>query len=109
MQNILDMVLEYAEENNAGKVTKINLVIGELSGFVPEWMHTYFDHVSAGTIAHKAEVNIELVPALIKCGLCGKEFKLTKEKMELYCPECECARVEIISGKECSLKSIEID
>lgn len=110
MQSILNIVLEYAEKNNAKKVTKINLVIGELSGFIPEWMQTYFDFVSEGTIAHKAEVTIEWVPALIKCKECGKEFKLTKESIEFYCPDCGFgAPVEIMSGKEYNLKSIEVD
>ena len=110
MQSILDLVLEYAEKNNAKKVTKINLKIGELSGFVPEWMQSYFDFVADGTIAHKAEVNIEWVPAIINCKSCGKDYRLTKENIGFYCPECGFgAQVEILSGREYNLKSIEVD
>ena len=110
MQSILDIVLEYAAKNNANKITKINLVIGELSGFVPDWMRSYFDLVSQGTIAEKAEICIEWIPVLIKCKSCGKEFQLTKESFEFHCPECGYnAKIELLSGREYNVKSIEVD
>jgi hydrogenase nickel incorporation protein HypA/HybF len=110
MQSILDITLEYAAKYNAKKVTKISLEIGELSGFIPDWMQTYFNFVSEGTIAEKAELCIEHIPAVIKCKLCEKEYQLTKESFEFICPECgDEAQIEILSGKEYNLKSIEVD
>ncbi len=67
MQNILDIALEYAAKYNAKKITKINLEVGELAGIIPEWMQNYFDFVTEGTIAEKAELIIEWTPAMIKC------------------------------------------
>lgn len=110
MQSILDLVLEYAEKYNAKKVTKINLVIGELSGFIPEWMQRYFDFISKDTIAYNAEVNVEWVPVTVQCKSCGQEFQLTKESIEFHCPVCgPGAQIEILSGRDYTLKSIEVD
>ena len=110
MQNILDITLEYAAKNNARKVTKIYLEIGELSGIVPDWMQSYFDFVSENTIAGKAELCIEWIPALIKCKSCGKEFQVSRDNPQINCSECGVeSQVEIITGREYYLKSIEID
>ncbi len=110
MQSILDITLEYAAKYNAKKVTKINLEIGELSGFIADWMHRYFNFVSENTIAEKAELCIENVPAVIKCRSCGYEYQLTRQNVEFSCPNCsDGAQLEILSGKEYNLKSIEVD
>ena len=110
MQSILDITLEYAAKYNAKRVTKISLEIGELSGFVPDWMQNYFDFVSEGTIAEKAELFIERVPAVVKCNVCGKEYTLSGEEFCFSCPECgDAAQIEILSGKEYNLISIEVD
>ena len=110
MQSILDIALEYASKNNANKITKINLEIGELTGFVTDWMQRYFDSVSEGTIADNAEVVIEWKPAIIKCGSCRKESRITKDDNLFECPVCNSnSEIEIISGKEYNLVSIEVD
>ena len=110
MQNILDISIEYAAKNNAKKVTKIYLEIGELSGIVPDWMQSYFDFVSENTIAWKAELSIQWIPAVIKCKSCGKEFHVSRESPQIFCAECGVeSHVEILSGREYYLKSIEID
>jgi hydrogenase nickel incorporation protein HypA/HybF len=110
MQSILNITLEYAAKYNAKKVTRINLEIGELSGFIADWMYRYFDYVSENTIAEKAELCIEHVPAVIRCKSCGNEYHLAIENIEFICPECgDGSQNEIISGKEYNLKSIEVD
>lgn len=108
MQSILDIVLDFAKKNNAKQVTKINLEVGEMSGIVPDWMQKYFDFVSEGTIAEKSVLNIDWVPAVIKCRNCGKEFKVDKKDMQFFCSKCESKDIELISGRGYLLKSIEI-
>ena len=108
MQNILDIVVEHAEKYNAASVTKINLEIGDLAGVIPEWMQMYFDFVSKGTIAEKAELCINNVPAVIKCRSCDNEFRLAKDNWQFFCPACDSTDVEILSGREYFIKSIEV-
>ncbi len=109
MSNILDIVVENAQKNNAKRVTKIHLVVGELSDLIPEWMQTYFDFVSKDTIADNAELVIEKIPAVLKCDKCGHEFTITREDFQFTCRKCESADVTIQSGREFTVKSIEID
>lgn len=109
IQSVLDIVLDYAKKYNARKVKKINLEIGELSGFIPEWIQTYFDFVSKDTIAEKAKLVIKKIPAKIKCVECGKEFGVKKDKLEFTCPRCKSTDIELLQGREYFIKSIEVD
>ena len=61
MSNVLDIVVQHAQQNGAVKVTKIHLLIGELSDYIPEWMQNYFDFVSKDTIAENAQLVVEMV------------------------------------------------
>ena len=45
-ENIVTIALDKAREARASKIGKINLVVGELSGFVPECIKFYFDFLS---------------------------------------------------------------
>ncbi len=109
MSNILDIVLEYAGKNGATRVSKIYLVVGDLSDLVPEWMQTYFDFVSKDTIADKAELHITRVPAVLKCRSCSFEFTLSRENWQFSCPSCSASDVELLSGREFTVESIEIN
>ena len=108
MQSILDIVIDFADKNKAKKVARINLDVGELSGIVPEWMQKYFNFVSEDTVAENAELVIEWIPAVAKCRACGKEHRIERQNLVFICPECESKDIELISGRDYLLKSIEI-
>lgn len=109
MGNILDIILEYAEKNNAKKIHKVNLKIGVLSDIIPEWAQTYFDMLSKDTIADKAKLDIDKIPIRIKCESCGNDFTLGKGEMNFFCSKCKSTDIEILSGREFQITSIEID
>lgn len=109
MSNILDIVIEFAEKYNAKSVAKINLSVGELSDLIPEWMQTYFDFVSKDTIAEKAELNIERIPTVIRCKECGTETTIKRENLQFSCTNCDSDDVELLSGREFTIQSIEIN
>ncbi|MCX7678795.1 MAG: hydrogenase maturation nickel metallochaperone HypA [Spirochaetes bacterium] len=109
MGNILDIVLEYAAKAGAKKVLKINLIVGELSDLIPEWMQTYFEFVSKDTIAETATLEINRIPAVLRCNRCNTDFSFTKDDWQFRCPTCQSADIELISGREFTVESIEIE
>ncbi|MBP7585505.1 MAG: hydrogenase maturation nickel metallochaperone HypA [Spirochaetes bacterium] len=109
MSNILDIVLDFAGRHGATRVSKINLLVGDLSDLIPEWMQTYFDFVSKDTLADKALIVVNRVPAVLRCKGCSFEFTLDKEKWQFTCPKCSASDVELLSGREFTVESIEID
>ncbi len=106
-ENILNIALEKAEGADARRIVKVNLVIGKLTGVVEECVGFYFDFMSRDTIAEKAVLNITMVPTRVKCRVCGADFALGE--YDWTCPGCGGSSIEIISGKELFVESIEVE
>lgn len=106
-QSMLNLVLEQAEKAKAKRVGKIRLVIGEMTGVVSECVQFYFDFLSKGTPAEGAALAIKAVPTQAKCRECGKVFEL--EEFDWTCPNCRGNNIEILSGKELFVESIEVE
>lgn len=106
-QNIVSMALEKATAAKANKITRINMVIGDLSGIVDESVSFYFDFLTKNTLADGADLSFEKKPVVLRCRTCHAEF--TPNDHAWACPKCHEIGLEIISGRECYLESIEVD
>jgi hydrogenase nickel incorporation protein HypA/HybF len=106
-ESILNMALDKAGEANAARVTNINLVVGELSGIVGECVQFYFDFLSKDTIASGATLTIETVPTKVRCHRCDAVFSPVNG--DWSCPECRETGIDIVSGRECYMESIEVE
>jgi hydrogenase nickel incorporation protein HypA/HybF len=106
-QSMLDIVLEKAKESGARKVGAINLVIGELSGFVEESVRFYFDFLAKNTIAEGADLNFKPVSPRARCRSCDKPFEI--KELDWSCPQCRGSDIEITAGKELFIESIDVE
>ncbi len=106
-QGILSIVLEQAKTAQANKITKINLTIGELSGIVDECVQFYFGLLSKDTIAAEASLCFHRPPTKLRCRNCATTF--SPDKLDWACPNCRAQKIEIISGRECYVESIEVE
>ena len=106
-QSMLDLALEQAKKNNAIRIQKVSVTIGEMSGVVDECVRFYFEILSEGTIAEGAELAIRSIPATARCRLCETRFEV--HGMDWICPMCGKAQIEIVGGKELYLESIEVE
>lgn len=106
-QSILDIALRHAEEAGATQITHISLVIGQLSSFVDDSIQFYWDMASAGTIAVGATLHFRRVPAQLRCKDCGQVYTL--DGNDTTCAACGSVRIEVISGDEFYIESIDIE
>ncbi len=106
-EQVVEIVLDHARKAKAERVVKVNLVIGELTGFVGESIQFYFDMLSKGTEAEKASLSVSRIPAKAKCQHCKKEFN--PGGMNWVCPDCGGPIEEILGGRECYVESIEVE
>ena len=106
-QSILDIVLDEAKAAQANKITKVNLIIGELSGVVSDSVQFYFDFLKKDNAAGEATLDFKLVPAQLKCRDCLTDFN-PRDSLWI-CPNCQSASMEIISGRDCYIESIEVE
>jgi hydrogenase nickel incorporation protein HypA/HybF len=106
-ENIVNIALTKAGEAQANKVTRINLVVGELSGFAPDCIQFYFDTLSKDTIAQGAALHFESVPAELRCRDCSAVFQ--PQDTLWSCPKCVGRSVEIFKGRELYIESLEVE
>ena len=107
-QSILDIALRHAERANARRILGINLVIGDLTGFVDDSIQFYFDFLSQETLAQGAQLNFERIAPRARCHACGAEYAPPDSRLWV-CPECEALGGEVVAGREFSVASIEVE
>jgi hydrogenase nickel incorporation protein HypA/HybF len=106
-ESILEIATRHAQQAEATRVTDIHIVMGKLSSIVDDSVQFYWDMISEKTICAGAQLHFERRPAKMSCQECGTTYTLAGELT--LCPECNSARVKVISGEEFWLDSIEIE
>jgi len=107
-EGILSTVLAAADKAAARRVLAIDLVVGDLTGMVPDSIQFYFDLLSQGTIAAGAQLRFRQEPAIASCAACGNRFEVSPPLLPL-CPACGSPRLEVTGGRRLQVESIEID
>jgi hydrogenase nickel incorporation protein HypA/HybF len=106
-QDFWAVIKQHAKDHALKKITRIVVVLGEASGIEESFLvHSFKDHILPGTLAENAKFEIVHSKLAAKCNGCGKE--ITKDVMTaLNCPGCHGTDIEIVSGKETYVQSIE--
>jgi hydrogenase nickel incorporation protein HypA/HybF len=106
-ENVLEVVLRHAGDAHAARVTRIELVVGAMTGFVSDSIQFCFEALSPGTIAEGAELVFRQVPVRLRCRTCGAEFE--PPDLDWRCPYCDAYAGEVLAGREFFVDNIEID
>lgn len=101
-QSLVDAV---SEQTVGAQVLAVNLQVGRLSGVVPDAMRFCFELVTEGTPLQGARLEIAEPDGRANCRGCGDEFDLPD--LLLLCP-CGSADVELLTGRELCLMSVEV-
>ncbi|MBC8246485.1 MAG: hydrogenase maturation nickel metallochaperone HypA [Deltaproteobacteria bacterium] len=94
-----------AELNNT-EVKKVNLNIGKLAAVVPDSLRFCFGIAAQDTALSGAELVINEVPVVARCNDCQNEWTITGPAFA--CEKCQSGSIEILSGRELNIESIEI-
>ncbi len=88
------------------KVARINIKIGQLSAVVPKSLCFCFDIIAKQTPAEGAELNIQEIPVSARCNDCANSWEITGPVFS--CPQCSSGSIEMLSGRELDIDSIEL-
>jgi hydrogenase nickel incorporation protein HypA/HybF len=104
-------VMEIVERNlpteRNVRVKKIHLRVGGLTTVVPSILRTCMEAVTRNTVAEGAELMLTEVPAEIECRSCRAVSRI--DEPPFICPVCGAFRVDIISGRDNYVESIEVE
>lgn len=107
---IVQMADRLAKENNVEQITAVQLLVGELHDMDEKWANHYYKRFSKGTALEGSELRIRRVPLVFRCRGCGAEKSYTHFSfagVELKCDNCGSGDMEVISGREFEIESIE--
>ncbi len=106
MENILQIAAEHLRAENASRIHRLRLRVGALSGVVPEALQFAFDALKVDTPAASAVLEMDWVPARLRCSTCGREFEAADYVSA--CPDCGSCQTEVRQGRELDLVSLEV-
>ena len=106
-ESLLRTVEDEAKRYNAVKISEIRITMGELNAFIPECIQEYFELMSEDTPAEGARLVFNIQPAILECRDCCKKFEM--EYNRLKCKYCHGTNVNIVSGKEFYIESLDIE
>jgi len=120
--------VDIANKEDASKITKIIVKVGELQQIELDIFKYALDEIKKGTIMENAEIVLEEEEAILKCRVCGHEWKYKDvlEKLNediseaihfvpemahtyIRCPKCNSPDFEVIKGRGVWIKSIEVE
>ena len=91
----------------SGRVARLGLSIGRLSGVQVESIRFAFQLLAPGTLVEGATLEIEEPPAVCVCAACNARTDL--EELCLECPACDSHEISIEGGREMLLQTIDVD
>ena len=89
------------------RVKSIHLKIGRLTAIVPDSLRFCFEIAARDTPFSSALLDIEEIPAVARCRSCLYEWRA--EEIIFACDKCQSRNIEIVSGRELDIVSIEVD
>ena len=86
-------------------VSRVTVRVGRLTAVVPESLRYHFDLAAPGTVLDGATLVIEEVPVRGRCADCDSQFEI--DALSFACPACRSGFVELISGRELQVVSLD--
>ena len=105
-QNILDIAVAAAERGGAQRITRVNVLAGEMRAIVPMQLTFCFGVAAENTIASGAQLSLEILPVTGRCRGCGEDFVI--KDFSYICPRCEGSDIEVTGGTELRIRDIEV-
>jgi hydrogenase nickel incorporation protein HypA/HybF len=107
-QNLIDAVRATIDEGKLpGKVKTIYLKVGKLTAVVPDYLTFMFTVLAEGGPLQGVSVQVEEVAVRGACAACGWEDQIDEPKF--LCPRCDSGEIQILSGRELLIQSVEVE
>jgi hydrogenase nickel incorporation protein HypA/HybF len=92
---------------NIYKIIKINLVVGETTGYMEESLVHYFESLPKATALKDSILQIKYIKPQLLCKKCNKNFERTRFSFE--CPDCGETGEMTKIGTEFYIDNIEVE
>lgn len=104
ISSLVKRIEKIMQKEGVTEVEAVVLEVGELSGVVPSYMEKCWLAATYKTFMEGAELRMETVPGIVKCRACGELFNAMA--MDMKCPQCGGADLEMLAGNDLMVKEI---
>ena len=104
---LLEECDRHAKDNQAKKITKVELKLGILSGVEPALLETAFAAFKLEGICAEAELKINIQPLILRCHDCSKET--THDERSIVCQHCCSTNTQVLDGEDMMLMQLELE
>lgn len=91
----------------APRLACVRIVVGNMQQVVPDSMDMAFDVLTQDTPAAGAKLEMRRTPVVIDCRKCGWHGEVKSNLIR--CAQCVSGDVQVVSGKELYLESLEVE
>lgn len=107
-QAILEQVgVELGRAKATGRVTRIEVAVGRLSGVNPDALRFALELLAPGTLLESARLDIQQPKPICCCTACGARTEI--DELQTDCPACASPEITFEGGRELILQAIELD
>ena len=104
--HIISDVENVARANGVGRVSSVTLLLGEVSGVVPDLLLDAWRWAAdKKPITEGSELIVEPVEAVTHCEACGRDYGTVEHGKA--CPHCGSGETYLLQGQEVMIKQIE--
>jgi hydrogenase nickel incorporation protein HypA/HybF len=108
VEALIDQVRQELEQaDQHGRVLRLELSIGRMSGVNCESVRFAFRLLAPGTSVEDAEIAIQEPKAICNCHACSARTEI--DDLVVQCPRCADDHIAIEGGRELVLQSIEVE
>ena len=104
---LVKMVEAAATERQAIQVKEVNLVVGELTGYMADSLRFYYDIFAREKPCKGAKLTVEYVKPTMICDSCQHEFE--RQRFSFDCPKCGLAARPGNRGEEFYIRDLVIE
>src|SRR4051794_5437317 len=106
--SIASAIVATAERHAGGcAVTEVRVRVGRLRQVVPDSLEFCFGMVARGSVCDGARLELEVVPAVLRCAACGEGGGPAAPPFR--CPACGGGEVAAVRGEELEVVSIAVE
>lgn len=104
---MLEQALAALRAAGGGRVVRLRVSVGELSGVDPDALAFAFPVAARGTEAEGAQLEVVRCSARVECEICGAATAV--EWPDVRCGHCGADRVRIVDGRQLRLESLDVE
>jgi len=103
---VFDLLKSEAESRHA-TVKGVKLIIGRMSGIMPDSLVFLLETISQGSVCSGMKIEFKLVDPELVCSNCGNSF--SAEGYDFTCPECGSGDCKMVSGRDLIVEKIHME